>query len=74
MPSTAARRQIMALHQEEGAEWALTPITSAPTHHYNPFLSADGKTIGYHRCRCLGVEDCERVPPLERYTPVMPGA
>ena len=64
----------MALRQDGGGDWALAPITRAPAHHYNPFLSADGATIGYHRCRCLGVEACERVPPLARYTPVMPGA
>lgn len=65
----------MALQQSnDSGGWALHPITSARTHHYNPFLSADGAKIGYHRCRCLGVEGCDRVPPLERYTPVMPGA
>ena len=68
------RRQIAALHQDEASgDWSLSRITSKATHHYNPFLSVDGTRLGYHRCRCFGVEDCEAVPVLEHHSSVLPG-
>ena len=69
------RRQIAALHKNEtDGEWSLTRITSRATHHYNPFLSADGARLGYHRCRCFGVKGyCEAVPVLEHHSSVLPG-
>ncbi|KAK6938371.1 WD40-like beta propeller [Dillenia turbinata] len=29
----------------------LTSWVSPKTHHYNPFMSPDGKRVGYHKCR-----------------------
>jgi len=36
-------------------------------------VSADGKRVGYHRCRCLGADSEEFIPVLERHTTSMPG-
>lgn len=66
-------RQIFLLHSDEDGEWAMKQVTNRTTHHYNPFLSADGETIGYHRCRCADSDAIERIPVLEHHSSPVPG-
>ena len=62
-------RQI-ALLERNASEWVLTPVTRRDAHHYNPFMAAGGRRIGYHRCRQHG-----DVPTLMRHdSPVAGGA
>lgn len=68
----SASRQIGALHMDEKGEWVLSQITNKSTHHYNPFLSADGELVGYHRCRCAGSDTLERIPVLEHHSSPLP--
>lgn len=57
---------------DKGGEWALSQITNKTTHHYNPFLSADGERLGYHRCRCADSNTREHIPVLERHSFPLP--
>lgn len=57
---------------DEKGEWVLSQITNKSTHHYNPFLSADGELVGYHRCRCAGSDTLERIPVLEHHSSPLP--
>ena len=61
-------RQI-ALLERNASEWVLTPVTRRDAHHYNPFVAASGRRIGYHRCRQHG-----DVPTLMRHDSPVAGS
>ncbi|CAL8471581.1 g11123 [Coccomyxa elongata] len=71
-PDQDGYRQIGALHVDENGEWALSQLTNRTTHHYNPFLSTDGKRVGYHRCRCADSDAEERIPVLTHHSSPVP--
>ena len=75
--AVTARRQIAVLYNGPTAgrdEWYFTQLTNLSMHHYNPFVSPDGKRVGYHRCRCLGANAEEYIPVLEPHTSPVQGA